>query len=97
MTESNSAESNLIMNAPKRNVQDEPEVLAPTQQELKDQMKKLISLLARQIEDLTGLIQGMTTAQHPTADPRMGTGHRFSVARYQPGTKHPLVLKLLSS
>ena len=66
MSEIISTEGSPIMMAPKHNNDDEPEVHVLTQQEINEQIISHFNPLSNQLEDLTRLIQGMTTAQHPT-------------------------------
>ena len=86
MTENNNTECSPIMKAPERNVDDEPEVHVLTQEEVNEQIKSHIAHVTRQLEVLTRLIQGMSTAQHPTFYPGAGAGASFSAAGYQPDT-----------
>ena len=59
------------MNAPECNVQSEARIL--TQEEVNEQIRSYIAHPTIHQEDLTWLIQGRSTAQHPNNDPRAGT------------------------
>ena len=50
------------MNAPERNVENEFEVRTVTQEKANEQIR---SYMTKQLEDLTWLIQGISTAQQP--------------------------------
>ena len=83
MSENNSTESSPVRNAPECNVEDEPEVYILTQEDVNEQIGSHIAPLTKQLEDMTRLIQGMTTAQNPTSHPRAGTSASFSATGYQ--------------
>ena len=76
------------MSARDRNVYDEPEAQALTQEEVIEQRGNHIVPLTKQLEDLSQLIQGMTTAQQPSFYRRAGVSARFSTARYQSDLDH---------
>ena len=84
MSENYSTKSSPIINAPKHNVEDEPEVHVLTQKEVNQQIRNYIAPLTKQLENLSGFTQGMTTDQHPTSHPRAATSASFSVPGYQP-------------
>ena len=57
-----------------------------TQEEVSEQIRNHIAPLTKQLEELTQLIQGMTTAQHPTSYSRAITRASFSAAGDQRDT-----------
>ena len=81
MNDSKNTESSPIVNAPGRNARDELEVHALTQEEVNEQVRNHIGPLTKQLQDLTRLIQGMTTAQLPTSYLRPST----TLGLVQPG------------
>ena len=80
ISEWKSSESSLIMNAAECNVEDESEAWIVIQEEVNEQIKKYIAALAKQLEDLTRLIPGMSTAQQPNNYPKAGASSCFSAA-----------------
>ena len=84
MSENNNTESSPILNAPERTVGNDPETHVLAQEETYEQMKIHIAPLTRQLVHMTGLIQGMSTAQQPISYPRACTGASFNAAGYQP-------------
>ena len=80
----NSPESSPVTNASECKVEDEPEARILTQVEVIEQIRFHIAPLTKQLEDLTRLIQGMSTAQQLNSYPRAGTSGNFSAAGYLP-------------
>ena len=69
------SEDNPAINSHETNEIEGPEICVSTQEEVNEQIKSSITYLTRQLEDLTRIIQGMTTASHP----------KYYQRKYQPG------------
>ena len=54
-----------------------PEFEALTQEAVNEKMRGFIAPLTRQLEELTRLVQGMTTSRHPNSYPRTELGTTF--------------------
>ena len=84
MNESNSTVDSPIKTAPERNVDDEPQVHALTQEEVIEKIGSRNAPLTKQLEDLIRLFQSLSTAQHAASYPRAGTSASFTAAGYPP-------------
>ena len=73
MNENISSEASPITNGNKSKTDIESGTLILTQEEGDLQIGKYIALLTRQLEDVTRLSQGMSTAHLPNFSPREGT------------------------
>ena len=82
LSESNSSETKPIMNAHLDDIKNESEARIPTQEEVDEQIRNVINPLNKQLEDLTQLTQGMSTAHRP--DLVLGTSASFSAAGPSP-------------
>ena len=73
MSKTSVSEASPAMNPPETKEIEGPEVSAITQDEVDEKIKSFIAPLTRQLEDLTPLVRGMTTASHPNNYPSTGT------------------------
>ena len=60
-----------------------PEFQTLTQEPVNEQIRGFIAPLTRQLEELTRLVQGMTTSQHPNSYPRTELGTTSGTAMPQ--------------
>ena len=60
-----------------------PEFQTLTQEAVSEQIRGFIAPLTRQLEELTRLVQGMTTSWHPNFQPRTEHGTTSGTARPQ--------------
>ena len=84
LIESNFYERSPILSAHKDNVSIVSEARILTQEEIDDQIKIYITSLTKQLENLTRLIQGMSTAHRPNLSSRAGASASFSAANHSP-------------
>ena len=68
----NSFESEPNISVPEGNVNDDSETRMLIQEEVDEQKWSYLASLSKQLEDLTGLIQGTTTAQDLNTNPSAG-------------------------
>ena len=62
------------------------EIQTLTQEAVNGQIRRFIAPLTRQLEELTRLVQGMTTTQHPNHYPRTEFGTTSGTATHQSDT-----------
>ena len=78
----------LVNKSSSKNVEGEvPEFQMLTQEAVNEQIRGFIAPQARQLEELTWLVQGMTTSWHPNSYPRTELGTISSTAMPQSGTE----------
>ena len=68
-----------------------PEIQTLTQEAVNEQIRGFIAPLTRQLEELTRLVQGMTTSRHPNSYPKTDLGTTAATAMPQSDIirKHP--------
>ena len=68
-----------------------PEIQTLTQEAVNEQIRGFIASLTRQLEELTRLVQGMTTSRHPNSYPKNDLGTTAATAMPQSNImrKHP--------
>ena len=96
MSEYNSSEANSIMSAHESNNDNESETRIFTQEEVDEQIKNYIDPVTSQLEHLSRLIQGMSTAHRPNLSPRECTTTSSSAAGSSPETATKQVKKAIS-
>ena len=65
-----------------------PEIQTLTQKGINEQIRGFIAPLTRQLEELSRLVQGMSTSRHPNSCPRTKLGTTSSTAMPQSDTYH---------
>ena len=84
MSKNSSSEGSLAVNSHDSSENEGAEIRASTQKKVNEQIKSFFAPLTRQLEDLTRLIQGITTGWHPNYHPRADTNVSYSAPGYQP-------------
>ena len=75
---------------PTRDIEYETRIL--TQEEVNEQIKNYSAIVTRQLEDLTRMIQGMSTSHWPNFSPRAGISASSSAAGPSPDSEKYRVL-----
>ena len=70
MSQSGGVEDHRASNSSEYIEEEVPEIRTLNQEAVNEQIKGFIALLTRQLEELTGLVQGMVKTPHPSHYPR---------------------------
>ena len=79
-----SSGNNPTMSNQEDDVNSETEARILSQEDVNKQIQSYIAPLTKQLEDLTQLLQGLTSIQEPNFYQKAGTSANFSIADYQP-------------
>ena len=87
VSDNGSVEDNRADNSSKNTEEEVPETRILTQEAVNEQIKGFIAPPARQLEELTQLVQGMVTTPHSSHCPRIDYSIIYGTAAHQPDTE----------
>ena len=92
MSDHGSTEGNVTGISSENVEREVSEIQTLSQETVDEQIRGFLAPLTRQIEELTRLVQGMVTKQHPECYPRTDLGSTSFTATHQSDTDHSMQL-----